>query len=198
MSDSVSCSWCHTMNDIMPFARNYCPNCGHAADRCRMECDCTTCQRQRSNALETVLKRRREMAARAAAVPPGRPAILTGKKHHPAPWAFGKHFATFYCPSAVTEIITGASGVSTGLWVDADAPPGSASAASIAITRAAPEIAAALSLLCSVVATHEASRANALPIVSFPNLIDALQDAVRLLASVGVVPEVIPYTILKG
>jgi hypothetical protein len=51
MSESTSCSWCHTSNDIIPFARNWCRSCGHAADRCRLECDCATCEHGRLNAM---------------------------------------------------------------------------------------------------------------------------------------------------
>lgn len=41
---SRSCSWCHELN---PASERWCANCGHAAHKCRLECDCPECETQR-------------------------------------------------------------------------------------------------------------------------------------------------------
>lgn len=48
MTEGQTCSWCHTPNDIIPFARNWCRQCGHAADRSRGDCDCAKCKAARA------------------------------------------------------------------------------------------------------------------------------------------------------
>jgi hypothetical protein len=37
---SVSCSWCRTLN---PDTARWCAQCGHAAHKSRMACDCPQC-----------------------------------------------------------------------------------------------------------------------------------------------------------
>lgn len=48
---SLSCSWCHEMNDISPNITHgvaiYCRNCGHRADVARVDCDCRNCKATR-------------------------------------------------------------------------------------------------------------------------------------------------------
>ena len=36
-----SCSWCRRMNRV---AERWCGNCGHAAQKPRVQCDCAQCQ----------------------------------------------------------------------------------------------------------------------------------------------------------
>lgn len=55
MNYSRSCAWCHVPNDIIPFARNWCAACGHAADLPRIACDCPKCRSLR--ALKRTLQR---------------------------------------------------------------------------------------------------------------------------------------------
>jgi hypothetical protein len=43
VSVASSCSWCHTMNTLVPGVRNLCRHCGHRADLCRLDCDCPQC-----------------------------------------------------------------------------------------------------------------------------------------------------------
>ncbi len=40
---SLSCSWCHLMNDVIEGRAIYCSSCGHRADRLREDCDCRKC-----------------------------------------------------------------------------------------------------------------------------------------------------------
>lgn len=40
----ISCSHCHAMNDLFPFAPNHCSRCGHRADLPRADCDCDRCR----------------------------------------------------------------------------------------------------------------------------------------------------------
>lgn len=37
---SVTCSWCHTINDV---SQIWCKTCGHSAIEPRDQCDCRTC-----------------------------------------------------------------------------------------------------------------------------------------------------------
>lgn len=39
----LSCSWCHTFNEIDRDRPTYCKECGHRADLARMRCDCSQC-----------------------------------------------------------------------------------------------------------------------------------------------------------
>lgn len=43
MITSRTCSWCSTMTSDW-----LCPECGHRADRARMDCDCGVCRRTES------------------------------------------------------------------------------------------------------------------------------------------------------
>lgn len=44
---SLSCSWCHELNDVIPGGATYCWRCGHRADVCRADCRCLQCLYQR-------------------------------------------------------------------------------------------------------------------------------------------------------
>lgn len=45
MTVCTTCSWCHEMNDVTPPPPVFCGNCGHRADRARLDCDCDACRR---------------------------------------------------------------------------------------------------------------------------------------------------------
>ena len=44
VKSQMSCSWCHTLNDIN---EQYCSYCGHEATKARMDCQCRRCQNWR-------------------------------------------------------------------------------------------------------------------------------------------------------
>jgi hypothetical protein len=41
---SISCSWCHHMNNLDDPTVRHCANCGHRADVPRLDCDCPKCR----------------------------------------------------------------------------------------------------------------------------------------------------------
>lgn len=47
MKVSQSCSWCHQINQLTitlgGIMASFCSNCGHRADKSRLECDCPSC-----------------------------------------------------------------------------------------------------------------------------------------------------------
>lgn len=45
MTTSRSCSWCHTINDLIPGRSAFCVACEHRADVARLDCDCPKCRR---------------------------------------------------------------------------------------------------------------------------------------------------------
>jgi len=55
---SVTCSWCHEVNERHPVLKTYCFNCGHRADVPQDQCDCRRCRR--------VEEAKRKPSARAA------------------------------------------------------------------------------------------------------------------------------------
>ncbi len=54
------CSWCNKMNDVIPFAKSNCFECGHNFELSRMDCDCRVCQvrREMVQSVQYLLRRR--------------------------------------------------------------------------------------------------------------------------------------------
>lgn len=54
------CSWCHTINDVIPFAKSECVQCGHDFTKPRMACECRLCllRREMYMSVATALRTR--------------------------------------------------------------------------------------------------------------------------------------------